>query len=176
MAEDNGWSKLWNRFSNNHRVDAGASQPFLKEYFAAERHKATCYISQRRNPMRIRRMVRFAMRIHNHSDRDARNGIALDAWTDEMDALGMVANVRLPEIRWLRGLLTSEMLCRVEMELPDGGGRVEADAATAWAEAFHLGDPCRIGLAFVRLSPPDMRRLGQFVRECQTKALRKKMA
>ncbi|MCX7803855.1 MAG: hypothetical protein N3A38_01565 [Planctomycetota bacterium] len=126
--------------------------------------------------MRIRRTVRFTMRIHHRSDPDARNAISLDAWTEEIDTLGMIANVKLPDIQWLRDLLTSQMLCRVEMELPDGGGRIKASAVAAWAEAFRAGDPCRIGLAFVRISPPDMRRLGQFVRECQTKALQKKMA
>jgi hypothetical protein len=140
---------------------------------AVVRGAAETYVPLRRSLFRLRQIVRFRLLLYHHSVENIRNAIAMEAWTEEMDARGMIANVKLPDVRWLRNLLTSDMLCRVEIVLPDGRGCVEADAVAAWAEAFHSGDPCRIGLAFVRVSGPDFRRLTQFVRDCQTKALRR---
>jgi len=137
---------------------------------AADRALAASYVSLRRTPAHIRKTVHLRLRIC-HRDQDPRDGFVLEGCTQDIDTMGMIAEVKLPDLRWLRGLLTSEILCRVEVDLPEDRGRFSARAVVAWAEAFHLGDPCRLGMAFIQVDDADSRKLIHFVRECQTTRL-----
>lgn len=157
-----------------HPLQRGKTQFLLQgnSSVAADRAVAACYSSLRRTPAHLRYKIMFKIRLFR-SDQDPRDGILMDAVSSDMDNLGMIAEIKLPEVKWLRRLLTSELLCQVEIELPFGRGRIDAKAAVAWAEAFHLGDPCILGLSFIQMDEPDRRRLTQFVRDSQTRFLRR---
>lgn len=132
--------------------------------FRAHQAVAASYQSLRRPVVRMHSLLPVAAWFHLRG-RVAGLGTPVNGTTYQIDTEGLILNVRLPELCWLRALMTLKMLARMGVTLPGQRGRLKVTAVVAWVEAFRPRDPLRLGMAFTEISESDKARIRCLVAE-----------
>lgn len=137
--------------------------------FRAHQAVAASYQSLRRPMARLHTLLPVAAWFHLRGHVPGL-GTPVNGTTYQLDTDGLILNVRLPELTWLRALMTSKMLARMGVTLPGQRGRLKITAVVSWVEAFRARDPLRLGMAFTEISESDKARIRALIAEERQRA------